>query len=152
MPLDAVYELEFQTKDNITLLSVDQASMLGAYAFMLTFEMCVLVSFGVVLVRLRGLNKTHPLVHVLFASILLQVIGYLCLLIYFLQKDIGMDLRLLHKLGTFMIGNAELTLVLHLILLGKGWGIVRAKITTNGTVKIAVYFTLYYTLHGDLVT
>lgn len=49
-------------------------------------------------------------------------------------------------IGKFFFGFGEMTMILHLILIGKGWTIVRRKISANGRVKVAVYMTVYYTV------
>ncbi|GMH75333.1 hypothetical protein TL16_g06726 [Triparma laevis f. inornata] len=42
---------------------------------------------------------------------------------------------------------AEILLVMHLILIAKGWTIVRRKISAGGRVKIAAFITVYAVLH-----
>ena len=48
-----------------------------------------------------------------------------------------------YTISTVLAAMSEVLLVLLLILLAKGWTIVRRKITASGRTKIGVYITLY---------
>ena len=55
----------------------------------------------------------------------------------------GMGVVVMREIGYYVQGMAEMLIVMLLILVAKGWTIVRKKITAQGRVKIASYMTIY---------
>ena len=55
----------------------------------------------------------------------------------------GLGVDLLREIGYYIQGLAEMLLVMLIILVAKGWTIVRKKITAQGRVRITCYMTLY---------
>ena len=49
----------------------------------------------------------------------------------------------MRELGYYLMCTAEILIALLLILIAKGWTIVRKKISAQGRVKIAAFITMY---------
>ena len=89
----------------------------------------------------------HYTVQLLAASVALQWLGIVFKMVYFFHfADTGIRKRLYYRLGAVATGLADMALLLMLILLAKGWTIVRSKISASGRIKIAVYMTSYFVI------
>lgn len=164
MPMDLNYDIEFLGNAEKPVLSADVAQVFGTFAAMFVFQLLLLAYTSRALYKLQQTDNAHPVAGLLWVSVLFQCCGLMVRFLFQVIRD-GSDKRIklllayyvdtgssgiesgigmLYYMGMFLLGNAELLFLLHLILLAKGWAIVRHKISTTGTVKIAIYFTAYY--------
>lgn len=97
-------------------------------------------------------KKYHFTVQLLHASVLFQWIGVTCDLIFcaqFARDGIRRNWQGFRSLGHACTGLAQLMVTLLLILLAKGWTIVRRKISASGRVRICLYLssdiTMFFT-------
>ena len=103
--------------------------------------------------RLLAKKKYHTTVALLCWSIYVQLLGCLCGIVHFgIYAGDGWGSPQARNAGIFLGHLADILLVLVLILLAKGWTIVRRSLSINGRVKIAVYITtlLWTTLALEL--
>ena len=93
--------------------------------------------------RLRRKRKFHHTVAMLCWSVWVQAAGCALGLVHwaiFAQNGLGQPEAL--RTAIFLWHGADLLLVLLLVLLAKGWTIVRRKISANGRVRVALYMTV----------
>ncbi|KAJ1445068.1 rhodopsin-like GPCR transmembrane domain-containing protein [Pelagophyceae sp. CCMP2097] len=94
--------------------------------------------------RLRQKRKFHHTVAMLCWGVWISLAGSIFGLIHFaLYAKNGVGSQICFELATFLWHAADLLLLLLLILLAKGWTIVRRKISINGRVRIAIYMTFF---------
>jgi hypothetical protein len=93
-------------------------------------------------------NKYHVTVKIMVYSSWMVAVGVACNTYHYIRysKD-GVGDPEVQTLGKFFYSLGEILLVLHLILIAKGWTIVRRKISANGRMKVALYTTLFAFLH-----
>lgn len=96
---------------------------------------------------LLSVNKYHATVQMLGVSVVLVWMSYLLYFIYYYrymkygnEDDVG-----LLYVAQFLYNVGDYTLVYLLIFLGKGWTMVRYKISGGGRIKIAVLVTVTLT-------
>ncbi|GMI06308.1 hypothetical protein TrRE_jg9889 [Triparma retinervis] len=93
-------------------------------------------------------NKYHVTVKIMVYSTWMVALGVGCNAYHYMtySKD-GIGASEIETLGKFLFSLGEILLVLHLILIAKGWTIVRRKISANGRMKIGLYTTIFAFLH-----
>jgi hypothetical protein len=94
---------------------------------------------------LLAVNKYHATVQLLMASGALAWVSNLCNLAYYetysrhgYADPVGLTI------GSFLASASDLLVVYLLILLAKGWTLVRYKISSQGRVKLAVLMTVTF--------
>ena len=93
--------------------------------------------------RLKRRRKFHHTVAVLVWSIFVQTLGCALGTIHFtvFSRD-GVGAPECLQTARFLWHGADLLLVLLVVLLAKGWTIVRRKLSANGRVRVALYVTV----------
>lgn len=115
-------------------------------SMMIIYIILTLYNF-LICVRLQKMNKLHAIFGFLTLSIIIQTLSYLLKFLYY-QNYIDTN----KPEDGFETGSkilqylSDVLLIVHLILLIKGWRIVRRKIGGNGRMKIVIYSTCYYCL------
>lgn len=125
-------------------LSYDEHGMLIFSILFFLLEM--FLTFGSFLIsnNLRRMEKYHPTVKILNYSIYCQDCCCLFLLLYYLfYSDSGKIFPLLRLFSSLFYTISESLIILLFILIGKGWTIIRRKISRNGRVRISVYYSIY---------
>lgn len=96
-------------------------------------------------VKLQKINKLHTIFGFLVLSIICQTLANLLKFLYYQnyidKNSPTVDFEIGSKLLQYL---SDIMLIDHLILIIKGWRIVRRKIGGNGRVKIMVYSVCYY--------
>ena len=93
--------------------------------------------------RLKRRRKFHHTVALLVWSIFVQTAGCVLGLIHWsvFSRDGGGSPATLQT-SVFLRHAADLLVVLLVVLLAKGWTIVRRKLSANGRVRVALYMTV----------
>jgi len=106
---------------------------------------CLLVVYTLYTRRLlQKIDKYHHSVKLLVISILLSTLSNLALAgAYSSFSSTGIEIAWVQNTSTILALCAEFFLLLMVILVGKGWTIVRHKISGTGRIRIASYMTLY---------
>jgi len=90
-------------------------------------------------------GKLHAIVKVLFLSTLFRLAGVVCLMAHWRQYLVsGHREEALYRSGLHMANVSQVLLLLHLILVSKGWRIVRRHLSTQAKVKIASFGIFYF--------
>ena len=77
-----------------------------------------------------------------------EFVGTGSFLVYYSHYgNTGEELGGFYGIGIACRGFAECGMLLQFILVGKGWTIVRRKISAQGRVKIATYITTYFVMY-----
>ncbi|CAK9099824.1 Transmembrane protein 145 [Durusdinium trenchii] len=93
---------------------------------------------------LLGRRKYHVTVFLLIASIWLTFGRLLCdLILYTVYRNLGEFLQVQSTMSMVLAGTAEMLLLVMLMLIMKGWTIVRRKISANGRTRLSVYVMIY---------
>ena len=93
--------------------------------------------------RLKRRRKFHHTVALLVWSIFVQTAGCVLGLVHwsvFSRDGVGSPATL--QTSVFLRHAADLLVVLLVVLLAKGWTIVRRKLSANGRVRVALYMTV----------
>jgi len=92
--------------------------------------------------------KYHVTVKLVVWSIWLMMAAMLFRLYhYVVYSGDGIGNKALFLTASILASASEILLVVHFILIAKGWTIVRRKISASGRVKIAAFTTVYAFLH-----
>ena len=129
------YDNQFSA-DEVGILETD-------IAFFILQSLLLLYSFHVrnALIEERKYHHTvRMLVHSIVVEWMADVLRLIDLGEY--AKD-GVGLLRLRRAARTLSGVATMLLILQLILVAKGWTIVRRKISATGRTKIAVYMSVY---------
>jgi hypothetical protein len=98
-------------------------------------------------------NKYHHTVKLLYASVWLQLIAVVSEVVYWRQFSINgsrVEVEFAGAVAQGAFGLAHMLVLLQLVLVAKGWTIVRKKITASGRVKIASYMTAYFVVYWSM--
>ena len=126
--------------------SADEIGIFDAtITYFILYSVLLVISY-LIGVALRNRKKLHVTVKVLLYSVLCQFCGLFFLLVnlgYF--SDTGINRRGLQIFSYGFFALADTMMVILLVLLAKGWTIVRRKISVPGRVKLGVFGTIYFT-------
>ncbi|GMH74377.1 hypothetical protein TrLO_g3215 [Triparma laevis f. longispina] len=127
--------------------SYDRIGVYGIYLTFLIFQSILVGNLRGLRMALLSVNKYHATVQMLGVSVVLVWMSYLLYFIYYYrymkygnEDDVG-----LLYVAQFLYNVGDYTLVYLLIFLGKGWTMVRYKISGGGRIKIAVLVTVTLT-------
>ena len=113
--------------------------------FYVAFYVILVFNFNVSVKHpLKKYNKYHPTVQILYYSVVFQLIATVLSSIHLTKyagDGVGYDAAV--TLSRVLQALSEVLLLAHLLLVAKGWTIVRRKISASGRVKIAVFLTAY---------
>ena len=102
---------------------------------------------------MRQRKMLHTTVRILAEALAFHVVELFFAMIYHLTYlDSGLPSRGLRIVYRCFAAVAETEIVLFLILLAKGWTVVRRKITPQGRVKITAFIAIYGTVQFAVVT
>ena len=137
-------DIEYKNKN---FLSQDELGMNNVCIVFFVMEVFILCICGATATQLRAIKRFHFVVKILIASIALQVISLLFALVYWEnlssealngQKELWALFASIffYELSTFLF-------VIFMILIAKGWSIVRKHLSANGKAKIVAYSSIY---------
>ena len=132
--------------------SADEIGILElSITFLALYTILGLAAYFGVKKQLQKQNKYHYTVRLLIYSIVLEWLGLVCMVNHLDDYSVnGVGSERLYKYSKFCQSGSDLLLVLMLVLIGKGWTIVRSKLSAQGRVKIAIFFTSYAIMTGVL--
>jgi hypothetical protein len=151
--LDGVeYDFKFTNGPETSLwthhFSVDEHTILQQLIAAVAIQTAMFIYSISVGQGLRKVRKLHYTVMMLLMSVFFALIGTIFKYKYYHNlgktgKRNSTDL----VVGDVFDGLADMLLILQLVLLAKGWTIVRHKISPSGRMKLAFYFTIYFVLY-----
>ena len=145
-PVILSYALSFTNGvDSFTQqFSYDEAGVLEMNILFSIFQAGTALLSLQIVKALKQKQKCHHTYKILVGSVFLYFLSLIVKILHYGQyASDGVGLRGYLILGQLFYAASEISLVLLLILLGKGWTIVRRKITASGRVKIAIYISCY---------
>jgi hypothetical protein len=129
-------------------IPVDDGGILTATTVFLILQVMLGVLCLKVMQSLQQQRLLHYTMILLFSSIYTYLVGLVLQYLYLrVLADRGARKHRVHIAASVCIATAEMCVLLLLILLAKGWTIVRAKISATGRVKIASYMTTYFVIY-----
>ena len=125
--------------------SADETGIYSATIAFFVLQSLLMVASLLVATALKNRRKLHMTVKILVFSIALQLLGLLLNLLYYSEySKNGAANQSVLAAGAVLIASSDTCMVALLILLAKGWTIVRRKISVPGRIKIAVFLTVYF--------
>mmetsp|Transcript_8192 Transcript_8192/g.14884 ORF Transcript_8192/g.14884 Transcript_8192/m.14884 type:complete len:652 (-) Transcript_8192:17-1972(-) len=149
----AVFDYDFEFTNGKKLdykhFGYDEIGCLAiSWIFCIFYVLLVFLANVTVKNNLKKIDKYHITVKMVIWSIWISfVASVLRLYHYLLYSSDGIGHKPAMLTSSILASIAEILLVLHLILIAKGWTIVRRKISASGRVKIAAFITVYGVLH-----
>ena len=134
--------------------SADEQGKLEAYTwFFVLYVIIFLPGLGYIISMLKKRNMMHHTVRLLTVSVVCEFLSVFFGFIYhFDYAATGFKQDWLDAVTKVFHACADIFLLLLLIVLAKGWSVVRRKISAKGRVKIGVYTTTYaYTQYAVIV-
>mgnify|MGYP006094065361 CR=1 FL=1 len=133
--------------------SADDFGKLTLYQLFFTLYVLLSLYFMYATKKLLQRQMFHHTVKLLCGAIYMEAISLFWGLLYQNHYAVeGYKLPFLEMLGRLFHAGADILLVLFLLLIAKGWSVVRKKISATGRVKIAVFGTAYtFCYYGALV-
>ena len=123
------------------------ADMAGVLTFASLFFPCTIALNVYAYIVRRALEKrdmVHHTVKFLQRSVMCSSLSALFYLLHFAVFNVdGQGSAALYSLGVAFHSVADLLFLLLIVVVGKGWTIVRRKISAQGRMKIAALMTLY---------
>ena len=145
--LDIIYTLNMTNgnENGRHYFSADKTWLPTIATFYALLYGIVLLPFSLLIRRQLELQKKyHHTVALLVSSVWLQCVAHSTLAIHYsVYGENGRGFFPLEVYGTLFGTMSDFLLLLMIILVGKGWTIVRRKISASGRVKIAIYMTTY---------
>ncbi|RDD44507.1 Transmembrane protein 145 [Trichoplax sp. H2] len=112
-------------------------------AFFICFLVLSIASI-VVAVILKNRQLFHSTYKYFMAALFLQTFGVMFSVIHYgVYAQNGIGVEFLRLFGRLLLAASDLVFLLMVILLAKGYTVVRGRISPGGLVKIAVLMTLY---------
>jgi hypothetical protein len=124
----------------------DEIGIFEMNIFFLMMQSCVMLLAFTISGELMAINKYHHTIKILNFSVVMQWLAIVFDIIYcarFAQDGMRAKWQPLRTLADICGAASMLAVTLLLILLAKGWTIVRRKISANGRMKIVGYMTFY---------
>ncbi len=147
------YKLEFTNGvGGSKHFSADETGVLEmTYAFAALYALTTLYMI-VVSSRLAAIKKLHVTVKLLGASVFFGFCGVVCSLAYYKSfADDGRAPSWMRYASLIASGISEVTMMLQMMLVAKGWTIVRRKISAQGRMRLAIFVTFYTTCYAVAV-
>jgi hypothetical protein len=151
-PLDVEYKLTMMNNEGNPLqdhFSADEFGILeSTIVFMVLYTLLVIVA-TYSLLQLKRKRQLHHTVKIFFSSICFQTISLYIKLGYWENVKLGTDPQnnnlLVQTKRAYECFDlfANFSMMLVVVLLAKGWTVVRRKISAMGRVRFAVYMTTY---------
>lgn len=152
-PLDDIsYEFKFLNgpeEDKYTHhLSADEFTIFEQCGFFVVMESLLLL-FGYKITKdLARIRKLHHTVIILMVSVFCTWLGLVLRTVYYSEfTTTGIRTIPYETASQAFHGFGDQLLILQLVLLAKGWTIVRHKISAMGRMKIGVYMAVYCVLY-----
>ena len=140
-------QYEFRTRnmrEDFTELSAHMRPVIPFLVVILVVEFIIILAGTKVGHALRSVDKFHTSLHALMWSIVFHAASLGCLTLHwFTYAWNGEGVMGLKITGELFFILADTCLLLVTIFIGKGWTIVRRKISKNGRTKIVIYACLY---------
>jgi hypothetical protein len=125
-------------------LSADEIGMPECCITFLVLEVILLAFACLVTQFLRQKQKFHFTVKLVVISVLFQLFGMILSTVYWVRLKISGIKSINTYFGSvFMLVLANYFIILNLILVAKGWTIVRTSISTMGKVKLVAASSFY---------
>ena len=128
--------------------SADESGVLQiTYVFAALYSIVGLYGY-IVSQRLRAGRKFHSTVKLLMWSVGFALIAVVVALAYYTQyASYGEAPSWLRYLSLGFSGAAEIMMMLQMMLVAKGWTIVRRKISAQGRLRLSVFVTFYASVY-----
>jgi hypothetical protein len=125
-------------------------SSIALFIFWICMASCVL---SVQLTSMSRRKMLHSTVKILVQALLWHILELFFAMIYYTNNiNSGEPSTGLHIIYRICASVSETEIVLLLILLGKGWTVVRRKISPQGRVRITAFITVYACVQFAVVT
>ena len=139
-PLVLDYDFAFTNGDDLSKrhFGYDEIGCLAiSWVFFIFYAILVFVASISVKNSLKSIDKYHVTVKLIIWSIWIMMASCLLRLYhYLLYSGDGVGERVAFFTASILASFSEILLVVHLILIAKGWTIVRRKISASGRVKV----------------
>lgn len=141
-PIIADIRLSFKNGFQLFYLSYDQDSIIETLVFCILIQ-SFLTLFAIYTQRLlTKINKLHPTAKIVIWSVYIQFLSIILQITYWNEyKSNGYALIGLFYIGNLLQGVVVFIIILDVILISKGWTIVRKQLSPSGTIKIVIYGT-----------
>jgi hypothetical protein len=141
-PIISTINMSFKNGIPLHFLSYDQDSINSTLGFCV-FIQSFLNIFAMYTQRLlMKLNKLHPTARIVIFSVYIQFISNILQVIYWnLYKYSGQAPTGLFYIGNLLQALVVFIIILDVVLVAKGWTIVRRQLSPSGAVKIVLYGT-----------
>eukprot|EP00240_Pyramimonas_obovata_P000916 CAMPEP_0118958394 /NCGR_PEP_ID=MMETSP1169-20130426/62599_1 /TAXON_ID=36882 /ORGANISM="Pyramimonas obovata, Strain CCMP722" /LENGTH=590 /DNA_ID=CAMNT_0006906509 /DNA_START=759 /DNA_END=2527 /DNA_ORIENTATION=- len=152
--LDLDYSLEFVNGEGwaVEQFSADEVGVLQTEIFFFVMQCVLTVGAYLTYRALSIVQKFHHTVKLLVASVLITLLADFFDMIHYCQfASNGQGSPGLHVFSVWLTGLSEVTLLLMIILVAKGWSICCRKLSATGRVKISIYTTTYILMWSVLL-
>jgi hypothetical protein len=147
------YDVHFINPGNFWTreFSADEQGILETdISFSLLFFILLCISF-IVGWTLGQKDMCHTTYKLYMASVLSRVTGLFFLCIHYgIYGNNGMGLNGLKSLGRIISAISELFFLLMLLLLAKGWTVVRGRLTSQSQMRLTILMTLYSSVYTTM--
>eukprot|EP00519_Triparma_laevis_P010344 CAMPEP_0182498606 /NCGR_PEP_ID=MMETSP1321-20130603/6759_1 /TAXON_ID=91990 /ORGANISM="Bolidomonas sp., Strain RCC1657" /LENGTH=929 /DNA_ID=CAMNT_0024702689 /DNA_START=95 /DNA_END=2881 /DNA_ORIENTATION=+ len=142
--VDIDYSFKFIQADK-SHFSADESGVLPCTQAYFAFQCLNLLFIIIIRGKLMHRRKYHWTVHMLAISIFIHLVALLLAMIHYSMYDAdGVGDPILLEISAYLNIACETLFIALLILLAKGWTIVRRKISPGGRIKIAVFCSIYF--------
>ena len=133
--------------------SADEFGKLNLYTvYFIVFLLLVLGPIAYMAITLRKRKMLHHTVRILVASIVLETISVFFGFFYQVKyATTGFKYQWIELTAHLFHGAADVVLLVLMLVIAKGWTIVRRKISAQGRVKIASFMSVYGTTYFGLI-
>ena len=119
--------------------SYDVFGLRAMYIVFFTFQVLLTITCRFLRNVLSQLNKYHVTVQLLTCSVTLAAASHLFSVVAYEElAGKGLEHNELHSAASFLFNLSDLLMVYLLVFLGKGWTLVRYKISSGGRLKVRV--------------
>jgi len=141
----------YDVNSGFTQLSADDRPIWVIYIIATCIQLIVMVFALLVMKWLRENEKgnlLHHTVKILFASIVGLFVGFLCYTIHLSVFGVdGIGVVGLVYVAHICFALSTTMMLLDVVVIAKGWTIVRRKISAGGRMKIAAFLTMFFILY-----
>jgi hypothetical protein len=128
--------------------SADQFGSFATFVVFFTLYSFLVVWLAWLVLALMRQRFFHQTSQLLVVSIICQWVSLLCHLCNAGSiQEAGYEVPFFRVVAVFCGACAEMTTLLLLILIAKGWTVVRRKISATSRVKIAIFFSFYFAIY-----
>ncbi|XP_062500568.1 transmembrane protein 145-like [Corticium candelabrum] len=147
------YDLHFTNPGNFWKeeFSADEQGILETditFSIFLFVIMCFSFVSGRILAEQGMLHTTYKL---FLVSVILQEIGFLSLTLHYgIYGNDGMGVKQIKVIGRLVSAASEIVFLLTLLLLGKGWTVVRGRLTYQSQFRLTLMMSIYTIMYAGM--